>query len=72
MAKKVQHPATARLFQNAAARIMRLRKQHSLASDKMWAGTLGSQFTKAELTLLADYLSPHDHALLKAIRRATT
>lgn len=72
MSKKVQHPATTRLFREAAHRFMSLKRQQTIASDRMWAGTLASHFTKDELTLLTDYLSPHDHALLKAIRRATT
>ena len=71
MSKKlVEHPSTKELFRVAASRFMALRKSHSTACDLMWAGTLASHFSKVELTLIKDYLSPHDHALLASTTRS--
>jgi hypothetical protein len=71
-AKRVQrHPATVRLFQDAAARFMDLRLQHRTACDRMWAGTLASNFTTSEIALLSDYLCPNDHVLLKSVQKAS-
>ena len=67
--KAVQHPSTWKLFQRAAARFMELQREHRIAADRMWAGTLAAQFTADELALLHQYLSPHDHALLTSLKR---
>ena len=66
----VQHLSTTKVFQAAAGRFMEMRRRHSIACDLMWAGTLASHFTKAEIALLGDYLSPHDRALLASTSRA--
>jgi hypothetical protein len=66
----LRHPATVRLFQSAAQRFLALQARHRESCDLLWAGTLASQFTAAELSLLSDYLCPRDHHLLHAIKKA--
>lgn len=70
--KVVRHPATEELFRTAARRFMALRTEHAVAVDRLWAGTLASNFTLRELILLNNYLSQRDHALLKGINRASS
>lgn len=69
--KVAKHPSTVKRYQAAAKRWNALKEQHRLACDRLWLGTVAINFTSSELKMLADFLSPHDHALLAAARRFT-
>ena len=69
--KPVRHPSTSRMFKAAASKWMRLKEEHRVACDRMWAGTIAINFTQNEIATLGDYLSPHDKQLLSATRSAT-
>ena len=66
--KVVPNPTTQEMFVETAAKFMRLRKEHQRASALMWQGYLVNYFSDFELSLLPDYLSDHDRALIKAGR----
>jgi len=61
-----RHPSTTRLFQQAAQRWMALKRQHEAQCRLHWLGIMLTQFTDMELTLLTDYLSESDRALLRS------
>ncbi len=65
----VSHPTMLKVFQESACRWLELRKTHAIACDRLWAGTIASQFTEYELSLLGDYLSPHDRELIVSVRQ---
>lgn len=63
--KPIRHPSTQAAFKLAAEKWQRVKVEHQIAVDRMWAGALALNFTEYELTLLADYLSEHDRLLWK-------
>ncbi len=65
----VMHPAAKQRAKVAYARWLRLRDEHRVASDRMWAGTIAINFTADELALIPDLLSPHDRNLFEAAKR---
>ena len=65
------HPTTWAQFRAVAARGHVLRQQHTEACARLWAGTVASQFSDYDLTLLRaqGYLSPDDEAWLRRVRQ---
>jgi len=67
-ANVVKHPSSQERFKLLAERFMRLREEHQVAVNRMWVGTLATNFTDEELALIKDYLCPNDQSLLRRIR----
>lgn len=65
------HPSTERRKWAAWTRWMALQKEHRIAAERMWAGTIASSFTADELALIADLMCPRDYALLESVKRAS-
>jgi len=70
MAKSVEHPRTRAAFSDAAGRWNRLKDSHRAFVDRLWAGTMATEFTAFELSLLArnGYMSERDRQLLMQMR----
>jgi hypothetical protein len=64
----IKHPSSQERFKSLAERFMKLRKEHEVATNRMWVGTLATNFTDEELALLTDYLCSNDQSLLRRIR----
>ena len=66
----VEHPSTFAIFKEAAVRFNGLRRSHVDAENRLWIGTLATEFSKLELELLRKkgYLSERD---LRGLRKAS-
>jgi hypothetical protein len=63
-----KHPSSQRRVSELCRRFLKLRKEHDVAVNRMWAGALATNFTDEELALIPDLLCPNDQALMKRIR----
>lgn len=66
------HPTTQRRIAEACERYMALQKEHAVACNRMWAGTLAANFTADDLPLIADRFSERDRQLLYVMRNEGT
>lgn len=67
--KVVKHPSSTKLTNDVWARFMRLQKEHQIAINRAWLGTLVLNFNDDELRAIAESMCPNDFALLKKAAR---
>lgn len=60
-----EHPSTTQLKHDLHARFGASLARHRRATSMMWAGFLMTQFTDAELSLLADRVSVESYVTLR-------
>ena len=65
----LQHPATVKRLQDAAGRWTALKRLHGNMERSLWLGVMVQNFSDDDLTLLGDFLSESDRALLKKAGR---
>lgn len=66
-----QHPSTTKLFRATWAKWMKLKEQHRIASDRLWAGTMASEFTAGEIATIREFVSGWDLQLLESVKKAS-
>lgn len=65
---ETKHPSAQRRYAQLCERFRKLRKEHEVSVNRMWAGALALTFTDEELTILSDFLCPNDQSLLGRMR----
>lgn len=65
----IKHPSSVKLTGDVWNRFMRLQKEHQIAMNRAWLGTLALNFTDDELRAIAEKMCPSDFALLKKAGR---